>query len=52
MNEISDAIVWPVAEIRLKMNGLRAQLGSEIAVGTEMKSGQGTDECYKSSWVF
>ena len=52
MKEISDVMDISVAYIRSKLNGLRAQLRREIAAVNKVKSGQGADEKYNSSWVF
>ena len=52
VNKISDAVDMSFAEIRSIINGLCAHFGREIAVTTKVKSRQGTDECYKSSWGF
>ena len=42
---------WEISEIKTKINNLRAQLGREIGKVKKTKSGQATNELYKSSWV-
>ena len=37
---------------RAKINALRAQLGREMAIELNKKSGQATDEKYVSKWMF
>ena len=39
------------ASIKAKINGLRGQLGGEVAKVNKTKSGQSTDELYASSWI-
>ena len=41
MKEISDVMDISVADIRSKINGLRAQVGREMAAVNKVKSGQG-----------
>ena len=50
-SEISSALDTTNASIKTKINGLRAQLGRELAKEKSTKSGQNTDELYKSSWI-
>ena len=40
-----------IESIKAKTNGLRAQLGREVAKANKAKSGQSTDELYTSSWI-
>ena len=40
-----------IESIKAKINGLRAQLGREVAKVNKTKSGQSTDELYASSWI-
>ena len=40
-----------VPSIKTKINGLRAQLGREMANEKYTKSGQSTDELYRCSWI-
>ena len=42
--------IWTVPEIKTKINNLRAQLGRELKKAKKTKSGQSTDDSYKSSW--
>ena len=39
------------ASIKAKINGLRGQLGGEVAKVNKTKSGQSTDELYTSNWI-
>ena len=50
-SEIATALNTTNASVKTKINGLRAQLGQEITKEKTTKSGQGTDELYKSNWV-
>ena len=52
LSEIADGTGIDVNEIKSKINGLRAQLGREMAKVAQTKSGQGRDEVYKSSWTY
>ena len=49
--EIATALNTTNASVKTKINGLRAQLGREITKERTTKSGQSTDELYKSNWV-
>ena len=40
-----------IQSIKAKINGLRAQLGREVAKVNKTKIGQSTDELYASSWI-
>ena len=50
-SEIATALNTTNASVKTKINGLRAQLGQEITKEKTTKSGQSTDELYKSNWV-
>lgn len=50
-NEIADVLQCNVNSIKTKINGLRAQLGREMAKVNKTKSGQSTDELYVSNWT-
>ena len=50
-SEIATALNTTNASVKTKINGLRAQLGREITKEKTTKSGQSTDELYKSNWV-
>ena len=50
-SEIATALNTTNASVKTKINGLRAQLGREIAKEKTTKSGYSTDELYKSNWV-
>ena len=52
LEEIEDVIGIPPNEIKTKIVSLRAQLGRELAKVSKVRSGQSTDELYKSSWVY
>ena len=52
LSEISNQMVIEAMEIKTKINGLRAQLGRELAKVKKTKSGQGTEELYKPNWAF
>ena len=52
LSEMSNQIEIEVMEIKTKINGLRTQLGRELAKVKKTKSGQGTDELYKPNWAF
>ena len=49
--ELSDQFELPIAGIKSKVNGLRTQFNRELAKESKIKSGQNTDELYKSNWV-
>ena len=49
--EIKTELSVPVNEIKAKLLKLRSQLGREINKTSKTKSGQGTDELYKPTWV-
>jgi len=50
--EIEDRIEFDIKEIKTKVHNLRAQLGRELNKVRKTKSGQSTNERYKSSWVY
>lgn len=52
LEEIEDVIGIPPNEIKTKIVSLRAQLGRELAKVSKVRSGQSTDELYKSTWVY
>ena len=49
--EIASSLDTDIESIKAKINGLRAQLGREVAKVNKTKSGQSTDELYASSWI-
>ena len=49
--EIADSLDTNIESIKTKINGLRAQLGREVAKVNKTKSGQSTDDLYNSSWI-
>ena len=49
--EITSSLDTNTASIKAKINGLRGQLGGEVAKVNKTKSGQSTDELYASSWI-
>ena len=49
--EIASSLDTNIESIKTKINGLRAQLGSEVAKVNKTKSGQSADELYASSWI-
>ena len=49
--EIASSLDTNIESIKAKINGLRAQLGREVAKVNKTKSGQSTDELYASSWI-
>ena len=49
--EIANSLNTNIESIKTKINGLRAQLGREVAKVNKTKSGQSTDELYTSSWI-
>ena len=49
--EIVSSLDTNIESIKAKINGLRAQLGREVAKVNKIKSGQSTDELYASSWI-
>ena len=49
--EIASSLDTNSESIKAKINGLRAQLGRELAKVNKTKSGQSTDELYASSWI-
>ena len=51
-SEVSGKLDITVADVKTKINNLRAQLGREINKVKKTKSGQSTDELYKSSWLY
>ena len=50
--EIKTELSVPVNKIKAKLLKLRSQLGREINKTSKTKSGQGTDELYKPTWVY
>ena len=50
--EISTSLDKNIPSIKTKINGLRAQLGGEMAKEKSTKSGQSTDELYSSNWIY
>ena len=50
-SKIATALNTTNASVKTKINGLRAQLGRGITKEKTTKSGQSTDELYKSNWV-
>ena len=52
LEEIEDVIGIPPNEIKTKIVSLRAQLRRELPKVSKVRSGQSTDELYKSSWVY
>ena len=48
--EIASSLDTNIEFIKAKINGVRAQLGREVAKVNKTKSGQSTDEFYASSW--
>ena len=49
--EIASSLDTNIESIKAKINGLRAQLGREVAKVNKTKSGQSTDELYGSRWI-
>ena len=49
--EIASSLDTNVEFIKTKINGLRAQLGRDVAKVNKTKWGQNTDELYASSWI-
>ena len=49
--ELSDQFELPIAEIKSKVNSSRTQFDRELAKKSKTKSGQSTDELYKSNWI-
>ena len=49
--EIASSLDKNIESIKAKINGLRAQLGKEVAKVNKTKSGQSTNELYASSWT-
>ena len=49
---IAETLEKPVKAIKVKINGLSAQLGREIDKENIIKKGQGSYEQYHSSWSF
>ena len=49
--EIASSLDTNIESIKTKINGLRAQLGSEVAKVNKTKSEQSADELYASSWI-
>ena len=49
--EIASYLDTNTASIKAKINGLRGQLGGEVAKVNKTKSGQSTNELYASSWI-
>lgn len=52
LNEMSDSLDASPAEIKTKILTLRSQLGREITKVNRTKSGQSTDQLYKSTWMY
>ena len=50
--EIEGELKISVADIKLKITGLRSQLGREISKTNAKKSGQGLNDNYMSNWVY
>ena len=49
--EIASSLDTNIESIKAKINGLRTQLGREVAKVNKTKGGQNTDELYASSWI-
>lgn len=49
-SEIAMTLDTTITSIKSKINGLQAQLGKEIVKEKATRSGQSTDELYRSSW--
>ena len=49
--EIASSLDTNIESIKAKINGLRAQLGREVAKVNKTKRGQSTDELYTSNWI-
>ena len=49
--EIATALNTTTSSVKTNINGLRAQLGRELAKENKTKSGQSTDELYSSGWI-
>ena len=49
---IASSLDTNIESIKAKINGLRAQLGREVAKANKTKSGQSTDELYASTWIY
>ena len=49
--EIASSLDTNIESIKGKINGLRAQLGKEVAKVNKTKGGHSTDELYASSWI-
>ena len=52
LNEMSDCLDASPAEIKTNVLTLRSQLGREITKVNRTKSGQSTDQLYKSTWMY
>ena len=52
LNEMSDSLDASPADIKTKILTLRSQLGREITKVNRTKSGQSTDQLYKSTWMY
>ena len=49
--EIASSLDTSIESIKVKINGLRAQLGREVTKVNKTKSRQSTDELYASIWI-
>ena len=49
--EIASSVDTNIESIKVKINGLRAQLGREVAKVNKTKSEQSTDKLYASGWI-
>ena len=52
LNEMSECLDASPADIKTKILTLRSQLGREITKVNRTKSGQSTDQLYKSTWIY
>ena len=52
LNEMSDCLDASPADIKTKILTLRSQLGREITKVNRTKSGQSTDQLYRSTWMY
>ena len=49
--DIASSLDTNIESVKAKTNGVRAQLGREVAKINKSKSGQSTDKLYASSWI-
>ena len=49
--EIATSLGKNISSIKTKINGLRANLGGELAKEKSTKSGQSADELYSGNWI-